>query len=437
MEAMLSEFDYFAPTVIQSAIVAEYDDMISPVNALNTDAANPLNTIEFNIPGANDLYRDLNNSYLMIKIKLLDKDNANLAGTVAAGPVNLPLHSLFSTVSLTLCGREITEKDTLYPYRAYLETLLSHEQRVLETRFAAEGWAKDDPAHMDCITLAPENTKEDPNVGFVARRKLILASRACTLVGRPHLDLFHQPLDIPPNCAMSLKLVPGSKAFSLMEIATGSSKFVLLDAKLFVRTKKACPELVMAHKDMLQKTNMRFPYNRVTVTKHGIATGFKTAMIPLNFPSKLPKRVFIAFVKNSASSGTLAENPFNFEHFKLESITLSVNGVQVPAAGLQMDFPKKDCQRAYLNTLAALGMDNTNTSISLSVDEFLSGYAIYGFKIAPGPVDGTVFSIANSVGSVVVNVAFAEGLGANVDMIVYAETPAVLEIDKLSAVTLV
>ena len=124
----MSEFDYFAPTVIQSAIVAEYDDMISPVNALNTDAANPLNTIEFNIPGANDLYRDLNNSYLMITIKLVDKDGVALADTVKAAPVNLPMHSLFSTVSLTLCGKGTTEKDTMYPYRAYLETLLSHEQ---------------------------------------------------------------------------------------------------------------------------------------------------------------------------------------------------------------------------------------------------------------------------------------------------------------------
>ena len=82
-------------------------------------------------------------------------------------------------------------------------------------------------------------------------------------------------------------------------------------------------------------------------------------------------------------------------------------------------------------------MDNTNTSISLSADDFLSGYAIYGFKMAPGPVDGTVFSIANSVGSIVVNVAFGAVLAANVDMIVYAKTPSVLEIDKLSAVTLV
>ena len=54
-QAMLSEFDYFTPTVIQSAIGGEYDDVISPVNAINPTAATGLNALEFNIPGAADL----------------------------------------------------------------------------------------------------------------------------------------------------------------------------------------------------------------------------------------------------------------------------------------------------------------------------------------------------------------------------------------------
>ena len=71
MEAMLSEFDYFTPMVIQSAVVGEYDDVISPVNAINPTTSTGLNTLEFNIPGAADLYRDLNNSYLMVKLKIM------------------------------------------------------------------------------------------------------------------------------------------------------------------------------------------------------------------------------------------------------------------------------------------------------------------------------------------------------------------------------
>jgi hypothetical protein len=54
----------------------------------------------------------------------------------------------------------------------------------------------------------------------------------------------------------------------------------------------------------------------------------------------------------------------------------------------------------------------------------------------PGRINGTVQSVASSVGSIVANVAFAAAQTVNVDMIVYAETPSVLELDKLSAATI-
>ena len=221
-----------------------------------------------------------------------------------------------------------------------------------------------------------------------------------------------------------------------MEVSTGTSKVVLLEARLFVRTKKVAPELVLAHKEMLQKGNMRFPLNRVTVSRYGIAAGFKSTSIPMNFPAKLPKRLFIGLVSNVASTGQRDKNPFNFQNFGLQDLTLTVNGVQVPMNGLEMDFAKKDYMRAYLNTLQALGLDNDNRAIDITPDEFGSGYTIYGFKIAPGPVDGTVHTLANSVGSIAANLTFAAALTANVDVIVLAETPAIIEIDKLSSVNI-
>jgi hypothetical protein len=433
MEAMLSEFDYFNPAIIQSAIVSEYEDVISSVNAINPSTSTGLNNLEFNIPGAADLYRDLSNSYLMVKIKITTATGTDLADNVAIGPVNLALHSLFSNASVTLCGKEISEKDTLYPYRAYLETLLTYGPDVLNTRTASEGWRKDGKgAFMDSIVLT--GGQESP--AFLKAVKLAQSSPTVVLIGRPHVDLFHQPLDLPPNCGLTLRLTPSPTAFHLMEAANGTSKVVLLEARLFVRTKKVSPELVLAHKEMLQKGNMRFPLNRVTVTRYGIASGFKSVSIPMNFPAKLPKRLFIALVGNTASTGTRNLNPFNFKNFGLQDLSLSVNGVQVPMNGLNMDYAAKDYIRAYLNTLAALGHDIDNQALDITPEEFADGFGIYGFKIAPGPVDGVVHSLANSVGSISANLAFAAATTANIDMIVLAETPAVLEIDKLSAVTL-
>jgi hypothetical protein len=433
MEAMLSEFDYFTPTIVQSAIVNEYDEVIAPVNAINPTTSTGLNNLEFNIPGAADLYRDLNNSFLMVKIKITQADGSALANDAKVAPVNLALHSLFSNAAVTLCGKEISEKDTLYPYRAYLETLLTYNPDVLNTRMGSEGWKKDAAgAKMEALTL----TGGTENSGFVARNKLAAGSPTVVLLGRPHADLFHQPLDLPPNCGLTLKLTPSPAAFHLMEIDTGTSKVVLLEARLFVRTKKVAPELVLAHKEMLQKGNMRFPFNRVTVTRYGIAAGFKSISVPMNFPAKLPKRIFLGLVSNSATTGTRNKNPFNFQNFGLQDLTLTVNGVQVPMNGLQMDYAKKDYMRAYLNTLQALGLDGDNRAIDIATEDFLSGYTIYGFKVAPGPVDGVVHSLANSVGSITANLTFAEATTENIDMIVLAETPATLEIDKLSGVTL-
>ena len=436
-QEMLSEFDYFTPTRLQSSITGEYDDCISTTNAIAPNG-NALGVFEFTIPGASDLYRDLNNTYIMLQLKVVDAVGGNLAGNALVAPVNLLLHSLFSNVSVTLCGKEISDKDSLYPYRAYLETLLTYEGDVHQMRTAAEGWAKDQTGRMEHTTIAVQQGQPAPNSGFVARQKIIDGSRQFTLVGRPHLDLFHQDRDIPPGCTIHIKFTPSTPAFALIgDAALNASRMMLMAAKLYVRTKKVAPELILSHKEMLQSTSIRLPLNRVTVQKYGIPLGFTSHSAALNFPAKLPKRVFVAFVTNTASAGAFGENPFNFQNFGITKITLRVNGEPIPTDGLEMNYATGDYQRAYLNTLAALGLDNGNRGISLTPEEFAAGFNIYGFRIAPGPIDGTVFSSSNSVGGLTVDVKFAGALQAAVDMIVFAESPAILEIDTLSTVTFV
>ena len=429
MEAMLSEFDYFTPTITQSAITAQYYDEISPTNPLNSSVANPVCTLEFKIPASTDLYRDLSNSFLMIKCKLTKADGADLTNAAAIAPANLFAHALWSNVAVNLCGKELSDKDSLYPYRAMFETLLTYDKNVQETRCLMEGFAKDDASKMDAIAV-----DGSANSGFMKRRAMAASSRAFTLYMRPHVDLFHQGLSIPPNCGMSIKFTPSPGDFVIMEANNGTTKVALLDAKMYVMTKKGTPELVLAQKQMLAETNMRFQMNRVVMQRYGIAAGFQSIGIPLSFPGKLPKRIFIAFAANAVVTGVRARNPFNFENFGMKSLTLTVNGVEQGAK--QLDYATGDYQSAYLNLLSTLGLDIADRSINISVDDYPNGYTIYGFQIAPGPIDGTVQSVANSVGSIVANVNFAAAPAANVDMLVYAETPGVLEIDKLSAVTI-
>ena len=152
MESMLSEFDYFTPTILQSSIIHEYGEEVAPLNS-NLIAGNTLGTLGFVITPSYDLYRDLNNSKLELTIKVVSALGADLNANDPVAPTNLMLHSLFDTVSVHLCQRDVTSSDSLYPYRAYLETLLTYDKDVLETRGVGEGWHKDQHDLITNITL--------------------------------------------------------------------------------------------------------------------------------------------------------------------------------------------------------------------------------------------------------------------------------------------
>ena len=95
---------------------------------------------------------------------------------------------------------------------------------------------------MSSVTFAAQANQPDPNSGFVTRQKIIRGSRPFTLVGRPHIDLFHQNLDIPPCCPITIKFTPAKSTFAFVgAVAHIGVKVMMLGAKLYVRSKKVAP----------------------------------------------------------------------------------------------------------------------------------------------------------------------------------------------------
>ena len=77
--------------------------------------------------------------------------------------INLPLHSLFREVSVEMNGKSVCEPNSLYPYRAYLETLLNYSKETQETRLLCEGWGRDTANYLD------KTAANGVNRGLVAR----------------------------------------------------------------------------------------------------------------------------------------------------------------------------------------------------------------------------------------------------------------------------
>ena len=82
--------------------------------------------IEFIIPPQTEHWTDLSQSYLYVKFKIVKADGQPLDADSNVAPVNNFLHSMFSSVDLYLNNKLISSNSDTYPYRAYIENLLSY-----------------------------------------------------------------------------------------------------------------------------------------------------------------------------------------------------------------------------------------------------------------------------------------------------------------------
>ena len=88
------------------------------------------------------------------------------------GPVDLWMHSLFSDVSVSLNDEKLVSPPTsMYPYRAYIETLLRYGPAAKESRDVAQGHSG---------TTGQEN---DDNKGFTSRNKMTALCRSVQMMG--------------------------------------------------------------------------------------------------------------------------------------------------------------------------------------------------------------------------------------------------------------
>ena len=93
--------------------------------------------------------------------KIIDALDVDNGATVEISPINNPLHSVFSHVDIQLGGKLISDPNGLYPYRAYLVTLLSYSKEAQEKLLQNAIWSKETTVKMainDSVAAGAPNT---------------------------------------------------------------------------------------------------------------------------------------------------------------------------------------------------------------------------------------------------------------------------------------
>ena len=155
------------------------------------------------IPGTGDAYLDLATTYLLIRAKVIRGVGPDLTADTPVAPVNNWLHSLFSQVDVYLNDTLVTPWSNTYPFRAYVDTVLSYGAEAKNTQLTSQLWYKD--------TWMPQ-----PSRTLVEQRRYIAESRIVEMMGRLHADLFLQDRFLLKCVSVKIWLVRSKYVFSLM-----------------------------------------------------------------------------------------------------------------------------------------------------------------------------------------------------------------------------
>ena len=186
----------------------------------------------------------------------MDDADAAVDGEANVGPVNLWMHSLFSDVSVNPNEKLVSPPTSLYPYRVYIETLLSYGLAAKESQLTEVMWYTDTPEHQDKTTV--------DNKGFTSRKALTAQSKSVQMMGKLHLDLFCQGKYLLNHVDLKIKLRRGQDVFALMADAD-NYKIKIKDLALFVRNVQLSPAVRMGHVKALEKTSCKYPIRRIEV----------------------------------------------------------------------------------------------------------------------------------------------------------------------------
>jgi len=367
--------------------------------------------VEFLISGTQDDYLDLNDTILYVKLKITKADGSNLDAAGKVYLANLTLSSLFADVSLFLNEHMVEGGHYLYPYKAYMSTILQFDESAKNTQLQAAGYE--------------EETDE--------RVKWFTGSKSKEFMGPLHLDLFQQSRYLLPGVNVRIKMSRSKVDFvTINEGKKGEVKIKLESAILSVRKVKVSPAVILGHDLGLNNHNATYPIQQSEMLTYTIAKGSTTHTQDNLCRGALPKLLIIGLVGNGTFSGDTKQDPMIFTNAKLNYLALYRDGESAPyTQPFQPDFENEMLVlRPYMAMIQGLEMYNSNQSNNITIDDFVKGKTLFIFNLTPDLNASGSCGQPYRTGNLRLEMKFAKALDEAINVIMFAIRDGKIEICK-------
>ena len=432
----------------------------------NNDSA-----ITFVIAGT-DEYLDLSKTILVVEGKVVPGTGGDLStGQASIAPVNNFLHSLFRQVDVYLNGKQVTPAMGTYGYRSYLETLLNYDVSAKGSQLSSAMYYKDTAGEMDeagslpgSTTINIKNHTLDPNdgsftsnttdekvsipvpgtgnQGFAKRHKFIENSKKFTLSGPIFTDVFMSDRLLINMLDLKVVLNRSYNEFCLMDKNSSpkNPKVELTDVVLKIRKVKVDQAIRDSTEVLLKQTPAIYPVRRVVCKALSIAPGLPNVRQDNIFSGLVPTSFVFGLVDSNAYTGEYGKNPFNFKHYDISTITLSVNGEEIPFKQLRLKFPNPSDTESKKKTVDFIQACNTlfsgtgkmfsNMGLDITRDDYPHGFTLFAFDLTPDMCNTADYFNTVQRGTLSVDITFEKDTPEAISMVCYSDFENIIRIDS-------
>jgi hypothetical protein len=422
VETMLSALNLFEPCPVQTSVLGGNWLHFKPLQAISESGP-----ISFFVPGNGSSYVDMNKTMLYLKMKVLKEDGSVLLPTDPDYTVvNNTMSTLFNEVKFELANQQVSNSNMMYHYQAYIQNLFNFSHLAKDSHLSSVLWYEDSANQLLDLRYG----------GNRARRKLVEKSAEVEMMGKLHCNLLSIDKYLPNEVNMKLQFYRNPAALvCLSDDPTVKLKIEILDMTLMVRKVDINPGILLAHAKLLETTTMKLGYRRVEMQNYTLPSGIMQKSLDNLFLSRLPSRLVFGLVMNSSFCGKIDENPFDFQHFDLNHVSLTVNGRAVNSAPYKIDFGKKLHVVPYVFSHIGVGCHLLDDGFCLSRDSFAGGFALFTYDFSHDLCGDNHFSPAESA-NVRLELGWSKALPCVVNLVMYSEHFDLAEICRNREVSL-
>ena len=153
-------------------------------------------------------------------------------------------------------------------------------------------------------------------------------------------------------------------------------KITIVDAILYVKKIELTPSVFNAK-------NAQYAITRTMPRVFTVSRGQQSQHIDNAFLGEILKRIAVCMMDNDSYNGNCKKNPFNFKHYNLTQIGISVNGEEVPFKPLKLNFDDKLSVTVYTTLFSGTGKLHGNSGSIIKREDYSEGYTIIVADLTP------------------------------------------------------